>query len=150
MFTSNMQDQMTMLNTLVLHDKLIVGGQPTVADLILMHGMGVTQVINLRPETEIIDFDEVSLLKELGMQYHLIPLTDITTFTKASAKQLQRVLDLNEPCLLHCATGNRVGALIALQVFWLQELTPQEALDKGLKAGLTRLRPHVEEVLGLL
>jgi len=51
---------------------------------------------------------------------------------------------------LHCATGNRVGALIALQVFWLQELTPQEALDKGLKAGLTRLRPHVEEVLGLL
>jgi protein tyrosine phosphatase (PTP) superfamily phosphohydrolase (DUF442 family) len=149
MFASEVMDKITMINMLVPQENLIVGGQPTINDLRTMKLMGISQVINLRPTTEIIDFDEVELLHNLDMNYHLIPLTDITTFTKGSAQQLEAILDLNEPTLVHCASGNRVGALIALQAFWCDQLSPQESLDKGLQAGLTKLTPQVSELLGL-
>ena len=149
MFASEVIEKITMINTLVPQENLIVGGQPTADDLRMMKLMGISQVINLRPSTEPIDFDEVSLLKELGMQYHLIPVTTITTFTKAAALRLTEILKLHEPTLLHCASGNRVGALIALKGFWCNALTAQESLEQGLQAGLTKLAPQVREILGL-
>jgi uncharacterized protein (TIGR01244 family) len=144
-----MISKIQMMNTLVPDENLVVGGQPTIADLQLLHSLGIKQVVNLRPESEKNDFDELQILNELNIEYHLIPLTDISSFTKDSAVKLKEVLDLQQPTLVHCASGNRVGALIALQGFWLQGLSPQEALDRGLQAGLTKLAPQVNQILGL-
>ena len=149
MFASEMISKIQMINTLVPDENLVVGGQPTIADLKLLNSLGIKQVVNLRPEAEKNDFDEPELLKELNIDYHSIPLTDISSFTKNSAARLKKVLDLQQPTLVHCASGNRVGALIALQGFWLEGLLPQEALDKGLQAGLTKLAPQVNQLLGL-
>ncbi|MDG1750366.1 MAG: sulfur transferase domain-containing protein [Thalassotalea sp.] len=149
MFASEMINKIQMMNTLVPDEKLVVGGQPTIADLKLLHSLGVKQVVNLRPNTEKNDFDEPQLLKDLGIEYHSIPLTDISTFNKDSAFKVKCVLDLKQPTLVHCASGNRVGALIALKAFWLEGLSPQESLDKGLQAGLTKLEPQVSQLLGL-
>ena len=149
MFSNEVLNKITMVNTLVPHENLIVGGQPTIDDFTLFKILGITQVVNLRPTTERITFDQPQLLEELAIDYHVIPLTDITTFTLESAQQLKAILSTGEPTLIHCASGNRVGALIALQGFWCDGLTAQEALDKGLQAGLTKLAPQVTEVLGL-
>lgn len=142
-------EEFEMINALKFGDNLMVGGQPSVNDFKKMQSMGISQVINLRPVSEKIDFDQVALLSELGMEYTLIPLTDISTFTLSSAQKLKEILTLQQPTLIHCASGNRVGALIALSAFWCDELPAEEAYQKGIQGGLTKLAPQVKTLLGL-
>lgn len=138
-----------MINTIRLSENLIVGGQPSINDLKKMQSIGINQVVNLRPVSEKVDFDQVALLTELGMEYTLIPLTDISTFTPSVAQQLKDVLTLKQPTLIHCASGNRVGALIALSAFWCDKLPAKEAYQKGMQGGLTKLAPQVKALLEL-
>lgn len=149
MFAPELIEKIEMINTLIPNENLMVGGQPTINDFHLMKSLGITQVVNLRPNSETIDFDQVALLQQLEMTYTVIPVTEIETFTPEKAEQLKKILTLNQPTLVHCASGNRVGALIALQAFWLEEASAQDSLDKGLQAGLTKLQPDIEKVLGL-
>jgi hypothetical protein len=51
--------------------------------------------------------------------------------------------------VIACASGNRVGALLALREFWLEDAEPEAALALGKAAGLTRLEPSVRLLLGL-
>jgi hypothetical protein len=51
--------------------------------------------------------------------------------------------------LLHCASANRVGALLALREAWHRGAEPQAALAVGIEAGLTGLEPATREKLGL-
>ncbi len=50
------------------------------------------------------------------------------------------------PVLLHCRTGNRVGALLALRAS-MQGASDEEALEIGRKAGLGSLETAVVEQL---
>lgn len=149
MFANKTIESFDMANTIMFSKKIIVGGQPTIDDLHNMQASGITQIVNLRPENEVIDFDEVALIQQLGMQYHLIPVTEIATFTRKTAEKLLQILALEEPTLVHCASGNRVGALIALAAYWCEGVNAQDALDKGLQAGLTKLAPEVKKLMGL-
>jgi hypothetical protein len=54
-----------------------------------------------------------------------------------------------EPVVLHCASSNRVGALLAMKAFYLDDATPEEALALAKKAGITRMEPSVRQKLGL-
>jgi hypothetical protein len=45
---------------------------------------------------------------------------------------------------LHCASGNRAGALLALHAFYIEGTTKEDALARGEAAGLTNLRDAVE------
>ncbi len=130
-------------------ENLLVGGQPTSADLLFLQKMGIRQVINLRPKTEPLGYDEQAICQQLQLFYHVIPVTDITTLTRDNAKQLYQLLVVNEPTLVHCASGNRVGALIALMAFWLQHCSAEDAYFLGLQSGLTKLAPEVKKLLGL-
>jgi protein tyrosine phosphatase (PTP) superfamily phosphohydrolase (DUF442 family) len=149
MFANDMIAKVQMVNTLIPDEKLVVGGQPTIDDLKLLHSFGVKQVVNLRGICEENHFDESQILEELGVEYHTIPVTDISTFTKECAEKLKGILALNQPTLIHCASGNRVGALITLQAFWFEGFSAQEALDKGIQAGLTQLKAQISQLIGL-
>ena len=50
------------------------------------------------------------------------------------------------PVLIHCASSNRVGALLALRES-LRGASDEEALEFGKQAGMTRLEPLVKERL---
>lgn len=139
--------RLDMINTLVPNERLIVGGQPSESDLAVLKDLGIKHVVNLRPENEAINYDEPCLVKELGMEYHLIPLTDITSYSKTAAEQYQSIVNLGQPILVHCASGNRVGALVALADYWLNDIDNSEALAHGLQAGLTKLEADVRHVL---
>ena len=52
-----------------------------------------------------------------------------------------------ERTLLHCASGNRVGALMALRAAWLHGASDEEALAIGRAHGLASLRGQVEMLL---
>jgi protein tyrosine phosphatase (PTP) superfamily phosphohydrolase (DUF442 family) len=149
MFTAEITNKIQMANVLVPHKTLIVGGQPTIDDLQLLHRVGVKHVVNLRGENEENHFDERNVLSEMDSEYHTIPLTDIRSFTKETAERLNNILSFNEPTLIHCATGNRVGALITLQAFWCAGVSAQQALDLGVQAGLTQLKPGISQLIGL-
>ena len=51
--------------------------------------------------------------------------------------------------LLHCASGNRAGALLALEQAQQDGLPAAQALALGKAAGLTHLEPAVRKALGL-
>ena len=53
------------------------------------------------------------------------------------------------PAIVHCKSGNRVGALLALEAHGVDGLPAGEAIGIGMRTGLTRLAPDVREKLGL-
>ncbi|WP_448550458.1 phosphatase domain-containing putative toxin [Thalassotalea fusca] len=142
-------NQLDMINALIPSPDLIVGGQPTQDDLKRLAAAGAVNIVNLRPTSEKIDYDEARLVHQLGMNYYVIPVTEIESFTQDAAKALLNILAQKQPCLVHCASGNRVGALIALAAFWLEETSAVDAMTLGLQAGLTKLQPQVADILSL-
>jgi len=50
---------------------------------------------------------------------------------------------------VHCASGNRVGGLLALEQADFDGMAPQAALDLGRAAGMTGTEPRVRQMLGI-
>lgn len=141
--------KLAMINVMLPQENLLVGGQPTPSDLVILQQMGVKQVINLRPDYEQIDYDERAICQQLQMQYHVVPVDALATLNLDNAKRLHQLLTLNQPTLVHCASGNRVGALIALMAYWLLHYTAEDAYHAGVESGLTKLKPEIKQLLGL-
>lgn len=129
---------------------LLTGGQPSPEQLEALAAAGYTTIIDLRTEGEKgAPADEPEQVEALGLAYVRIPVTGADGLTEANARELDRVLEAAAgPAVIHCASGNRVGALLALRAH-LDGATPEVALEHGLDAGLTRLEPAVRELLGL-
>ena len=85
------------------------------------------------------------------MAYLSIPIAGDADLNIASARTLRAIFQRPDayPIALACASGNRAGALLALEKFWLERLPAEDALRLGQSAGLTRLEPTVRFLLGL-
>lgn len=147
MIVKHLIDSLSMSNTLVPNEHLMVGGQPSEHDFEVLAAIGITQVVNLRPASESIPFDEAAIAEKWGMQYHVIEVTTTESCTKEKAQHLKDILDKEEPTLVHCASGNRVGALIALKEYWLEGACAEDAFNLGLSAGLTKYTEEIKQVL---
>ena len=130
-------------------DALLVGGQPTPAQLERAHELGYKTVINLRrPEEE--GNTDPEQVRRLGMAYLEIPIAGSADMTEDKARALAAALEsADSPVIVHCASGNRVGGLFAMKAFHIDAMSPEEALAVGKAAGMTRLEPTVREKLGL-
>jgi uncharacterized protein (TIGR01244 family) len=131
---------------------LLTGGQPSAAQLEAIAAAGYRTVIDLRPEGEQgAPPDEPERVAALGMRYVRIPVAGAGDLTAENLRALDELLDQEAayPAVVHCASGNRVGALLALRAARLDGAPPEAALELGLDAGLTRLEPAVRELLGL-
>jgi len=129
---------------------LYTGGQPNAAQLREFAAKGVKVVIDLRRADEDRGYNEAAMVNELGLHYISLPIGGADDLTPANAAALERALgEARGPVLLHCASGNRVGALLALAAAEQEGLAPQAALDLGKRAGLKSLEPAVRERLGL-
>ena len=126
---------------------VIVSGQPTVDQLTALKRAGVRHVINLRPAAEM-DWNEKAAVEQLGMQYHSIPVAGLSDINSANAQQLDQLLNSinGEGVLLHCASGNRVGALRALSAA-KKGASVDTAIEEGKHWGMTRLEPAVRQRL---
>ncbi|MEL0083907.1 MAG: sulfur transferase domain-containing protein [Gammaproteobacteria bacterium] len=124
------------------------GGQPTRAQLAELAGFHIGTVINLRPDSEMGDLDEAAVVSELGMAYRQISISDKTDLTRENVERFATALnDSAPPLFIHCAGGNRVGALVALMAFWLDQVSAERALEMGIQSGLTGLREAVADRL---
>jgi uncharacterized protein (TIGR01244 family) len=126
---------------------LHAGGQPTAQDLARLRAQGVHTVIDLRGPGEDHGFDEAAEAARLGMQYVALPIAGKDDITPANADALAALLErYGDGVLLHCASGNRVGALLALGAA-RAGMPGSEALALGRQVGLTSLEPVVAEQL---
>ncbi len=129
---------------------LRTGGQPTLEQLDGLPAQGVRTVIDLRADDEDRGYDEAAELQRRGLRYLRLPIAGKQDLTPANAAALKRLLQENgDGVLLHCASGNRVGALLALMAAQEERLSPAQAMALGEQAGLKSLTPVVAEKLGL-
>lgn len=129
---------------------LITGGQPEPDAWSKLAAQGVTTVVNLRPTAEMAGRDEAAEVAAAGLAYHEIPVDGAADITEAKALELWTLLHQSDgTVLVHCVSGNRVGALLAVGAAASGALAPTQALELGRSAGLTRAEPKVRELLAL-
>ena len=120
-------------------------GQPNETQLKVMASAGIQHIINLRTPQEEIDFEEQAVVEALGMEYYSIPVAGA-----ANAQSLEEILGAldGEPALVHCATGNRVGGLFAVNAF-ASGSSIDAAIAEGTRWGMTseRLQQAVRQNL---
>lgn len=146
---SNEDSQLSIPNFLTPEPARLAGGQPTAEQLKTAADDGLKQVIDLRPASEDHGFDEPAVATEYGLTYSAIPVSGPDDLTRENAEKLDKLLQQagDAPTLVHCASGNRVGALIALRSAWLQSQSKKDALAQGRQWGLTKMEPIVAKVL---
>lgn len=126
---------------------LTTAGQPDEEALTVFAKQGYTTVIDLRAADEDRGIDEFPVVKSLGMDYIHFPIESLDAVSFESAAKLEELIAAADgPVLLHCASSNRVGALLALSKSLSGE-SDDTALAFGRKAGMTGLDEHVKEVL---
>lgn len=125
------------------------GGQPTVEQLQALPTHGIAVVIDLRADTETPDLDEAAMVRGLGLDYRNLPVGGAAGLTRDNVQALDRLIaDAGDrPLLVHCASGNRVGAMMALRERWLRGATPEQALAVGRDWGMKSLGPDVDALL---
>ncbi|MCB1561754.1 MAG: hypothetical protein KDI75_11790 [Xanthomonadales bacterium] len=127
---------------------LFTGGQPEQAEWQALAAAGITTVINLRGAEETPDRDEAAEVSAQGMRYLNIPVAGAADVNDATADRLWwAIREAGGPVLVHCASGNRVGALLALGAYRNDDRAAAAALAFGQEAGLSRLEPVVRERL---
>jgi protein tyrosine phosphatase (PTP) superfamily phosphohydrolase (DUF442 family) len=119
---------------------LYSSGQPTTRHLDALAATGVRTVINLRTADEAAGFDEAEIAQGLGMAYVAIPIAGPSCLTRENARLLAQALTA-------AASGNRVGAMLALVSAWEGNTPAPDALRIGASAGLTTLEPVVSRLL---
>lgn len=120
---------------------VLTGGVPTEEDLKAAKSLGVTTVVSLLPDADA----ERTQVEALGMTFVSIPVASPADLTEDNARQLGEAMSSHDkPMIVHCASGNRVGALMALEAFYVEGMSRDEALKRGEDAGLTSLRGDVE------
>ena len=134
-------------NAILVEDSL-AGGQPTADELAALAEQGFETVINLRMPDE--DATTAEVAEELGMNYVSLPIDGSAGLTEENAIAFAELLgELEGPAVVHCGSGNRVGAMYALKAFYVDGMSSEEALAVGQEAGLTSLEDSVREQLGL-
>jgi protein tyrosine phosphatase (PTP) superfamily phosphohydrolase (DUF442 family) len=84
------------------------------------------------------------------LRYVELPIAGASDLTRENVERLDRALRdalPAGPVLLHCASGNRVGALLALRETWLRGAEPEAALALGRAAGLAGLEAKTRELM---
>jgi uncharacterized protein (TIGR01244 family) len=127
----------------------VVSGRLQASDIPALKRAGIRQVIDLSLDSETPGFDEAAAVRAAGIGYHNLPIRGAGDLTRDRVVQFDRLLREagDQPTLVHCASGNRVGAMIALRAALLGGESTDAALAEGRRWGLKGLEPAVRERL---
>ena len=137
-----------MRNTANPAANLITGGQPSKSDLEKMAKNGVKVIVNLRTKEEFRKFNEKEVVESLGMKYVAIPIGEEKDFNIANIKLLDDALnDLKSPAVVHCASSNRVGGLLALRENLIKNVSASDSIAFGRNAGMRSTEKTVKKLI---
>ena len=113
------------------------GGKPSAQQLMAAKQSGVRSVISLLPASE--TQAEAAEAQRLGLRFTSIPVLDAGALNQENAQRLAAAMDAPgaKPLLLHCETGDRAGALLALRAYFVDHASSEAALALGQSAGMT-------------
>ena len=134
-------------NDLLPVDGLTSAGQPNAEQLALFAEAGYVAVVDLRGESENRGMDEVATVEGLGLEYVNLPVSGADSISWENAAKLEEILSsIDGSVLVHCGSGNRVGALLALSKS-KNGADDEEAVAYGRAAGMTSLESVVNSRL---
>jgi uncharacterized protein (TIGR01244 family) len=137
-------NEVLMIEDLQPIDGITSSGQPNPSAFEIVAKSGYVAVIDMRGPSENRGLDEKAVVEELGLEYIEFPLVGHEAISFENAQQLDKLLtDIDGPVLLHCGSGNRVGAILALR-HSLQGADDEHAMLYGKSAGLTSLESVVK------
>lgn len=118
-------------------DGIVTAGQPQAEHIGQLADAGFKSVIDLRASSEPRGFDEAATVGAAGMHYESIPVI-AGTLGDAEFDRLRAVLRdrAHRPALVHCASANRVGALLIPYLVLDEGRTTEAALQLAQQVGL--------------
>ncbi len=116
---------------------VVTGGQPTREQLEALATTGNAIVLDTREPMEPRAFDEPALVRELGMEYRLIPIgphsmndTTLSAIRSTLAEAGERTV------FVHCGSGNRVGGALIPVLMLDHGMEEEDAVDAAMRVGL--------------
>jgi uncharacterized protein (TIGR01244 family) len=127
---------------------LVTGGRLEAVDMPRLRAAGIATVIDLSLDSETPAFDEAAAVRAAGIRYVNLPLRGGVDLTRENVLAFDALLrESPRPLLVHCASGNRVGAMAALRAAWVEGRSADEAIGIGREWGLKGLEDAVREKL---
>ena len=125
---------------------VVSAGRLNPEDIAPLKEAGILHVIDLMPDDETPDFDEANAVRSAGIHYSNLAVRGAADLTRENVIAFDRMMsDAKRPVLVHCASGNRVGAMAALRAAWLEGRSEEDAIVIGKAWGLKALEPQVRE-----
>ena len=131
--------------------RIYFGGQPDEEMLRWLADEGVRVVINLRTKEEMEThtkekFDEVDLVKQLGLRYFSFPLGGKVGYSPQAVDTLAETLDQHQAkTFIHCTYGGRVSYLWVAYLIKYKGLSIEAAINIG---KIMKFRFVLEDLLG--
>jgi uncharacterized protein (TIGR01244 family) len=126
---------------------LYSSGQPGAEDWSVLAASGVRTVVNLRTADELQGRDERAEVEAAGLRYVEIPVAGAAGIDADKAAMLSALLsEADGKVLVHCASGNRVGGLLAVAMAQ-SGMSADQALAFGRSAGMKSTEARAREVI---
>jgi uncharacterized protein (TIGR01244 family) len=125
---------------------ILTGGQPSDAQYKEAKEAGYKTVVNLRGKTEPGVAESRATVEALGMTYVEIPNSSAADRSPENAQKLKETISGEGPTIVHCKSGNRVGALFALMSKWVDGKDLEEAIEIGRATGLLGMETAVRQL----
>lgn len=131
-------------------DHLYIGSKiDSLEQIDFLKSIGIKNVIDLK-STEETSFNDEKEFKKAGIGYINFPITNIAELEFEILQKFGNLISQNEEKLLvYCMSGNRVGALLALNSCFICGHPKKRALEFGEKVGMRSLntKASVSELL---
>jgi uncharacterized protein (TIGR01244 family) len=142
-------DALALPNAILIAPGVVSAGQPDAHGYARAHSLGMRRVLNLRPASETPAFDSRASAEASGLVYANLPIAGVGDLSRENAAALDRWLAeaAGAPVLVHCGSGVRVCALLALRAYWLQDASADEALAIAARAGITPILGALRQLM---
>ena len=127
---------------------IVTGGQPSVEHLAALQRAGCDVVLDLREPMEPRPYRTPDAVRAAGLEYVNIPFGHgaIGDATLEAALRTVRQLGGQKRVLVHCSSGNRVGAALIPYLMLDQGFEQEDAINEAMRIG-TRNAGLLEQAL---
>ena len=122
---------------------IFTAGQPTAVGFDQIAAMGVKTVINVLPEKECLEGEDIVVTSN-GMEYQQLPFDPAGLSMEKLGKFAELLSRAEKPVLIHCSTGNHVGGLWFAYRVLLNNASLPQALKEARRIGM---KPAMEDVV---
>jgi uncharacterized protein (TIGR01244 family) len=136
-FVYSLPASLPIRNFLPITERVAGGGPPSAATIAEMRSLGYSTIINMRTLSEPGVAKEAALAKAAGLHYVHIPVSGTTTNLRNGLALSQALEAAPEGrILLHCGSGNRVGAMWGLKEAIEHGLSQDHAAEVARRSGM--------------